>query len=95
MVERGRVQSELARVESAYAIDQKRWEALLQSVRTATIGREFPQIRIGTQTLNGARITKITDTTVTFSHAGGAVQAGPGDLPPELANRLRLTPSPR
>lgn len=95
VAERTRLESELARVESAYAIDQKRWESLVQSVRTATMGRQFPQIRLGNQTLNGARITKITDTSVTFSHAGGAFQARPEELPPELADRLRLTPSPR
>lgn len=91
VAERSRLQSELERVESAYAIDQKRFESLLQTVRAATIGREFPQIRIGNQTLNGARITKITDTTVTFSHSGGTVQVGAEALPPDLADRLRLT----
>ena len=95
VAERSRLESELARVESAYVIDQKRWESLLQSVRAATIGREYPQIRIGNQTLNGARITKITGTSVTFSHSGGAVQATAGELPPELAERLRLDPSTR
>jgi hypothetical protein len=88
--ERNRLQVELLKLEKEYSVEQKRRTDQLREARAAMIGKEYAQIRIGNQTLNRARITKITDTSITLLHSGGTCQAATIDLPADLTDRLGL-----
>ncbi len=69
--------------------------AAVKAVRTAAVGKEFPEIKIGIgQALINAKIKSFTPTEVTFTHSQGITRVPLKGLPDDLKLKFRVAMAP-
>lgn len=82
--------AEADKAEAEYPALVAEYQETVRRVREAGVGLDVPQLKLPNgPLLMATKITKVTDTEVTFSHGAGLSRVAVTDLPPDLQDGFR------
>lgn len=89
------LQSEVRRLEEQRHASMTDFVAEVQRVRAGFLGKVLDTVTLTTgQTLNSAKVTRLTEREITFTHANGIVRFKLAELPADLRTQLRIDQFP-